>query len=388
MKIIVAPDSFKESLSALDVADAMGRGVAAACADRAAVTVVSLPIADGGEGTVACLVAATGGRTVTSRVTGPLGAAVEAAWGLLGDGRTAVVEMASASGLPLVPPGERDVLRATTAGTGELIAAAMDRGVERILIGIGGSATVDGGVGMAQALGGRFLDEAGRQVGPGGGELHRIDGIDLSALDERTGRTALLVASDVENPLTGPQGAARVFGPQKGATPEQVALLEQGLVHLAERVRACLGIDVEHEAGAGAAGGLGAALMAFLGARLQPGIALVLEAVGYEAHLAGADLVITGEGQLDGSSLHGKATVGVSRRARDAGVPCIAVAGSLEGDMASLRREGIVAAYGLVGGGVTVSQAMARAAELVADRTREAVAEFLRVRGASGRGAG
>lgn len=377
MKIILAPDSFKESLSAVDVAEAMARGAVAACGDDVPLTVVSLPIADGGEGTVECMLAAAGGRRMVADVTGPLGARVAAAWGLLADGRTAVIEMAAASGLPLVPPAKRNPLRTTTFGTGELIAAALDRGAGRIIIGIGGSATVDGGVGMAQALGGRFRDDGFQEIGRGGGQLGRIARIDLEQLDPRTADLEILVACDVTNPLTGPRGAAAVYGPQKGATPEQVAMLDAGLAHLAECIRRDLEIDVEKVPGAGAAGGLGAGLMAFLGAKLVPGIDLVLDTVGYAAHLEDADLVVTGEGSLDGSSLEGKATVGVARRAHNAGVPCVAVAGRLHGDVDALRKEGIVTAVALVSDRVTAEDAMARASKLVEQRTCEAVAVFL-----------
>jgi glycerate 2-kinase len=376
MKIILAPDSFKESLSAVQVARAMARGVAVACGDATPV-VVELPIADGGEGTVACLVAATGGRLVTTLVMGPLGRETAAQWGMLGDGQTAVIEMAAASGLPLVPPAERNPLRTTTYGTGQLIAAALEAGARRIIVGIGGSATVDGGVGMARALGASFLDAESKDVGHGGGELQRIEHITLDGLDARLGETEILVAGDVQNLLTGPEGAARVFGPQKGATPEQVERLDAGLHHLAERLRGDLGRDVEQTPGAGAAGGLGAALMAVLGAELRPGIALVLDAVGFDRHLKGADLVVTGEGRLDGQSLHGKATVGVSHRARDAGVPCVAVAGSLGSGIDTLAGEGIVATAALVRDEVTVEEAMADAARLVEERTGELVRKFL-----------
>ena len=378
MKIILSPDSFKESLSAIEVARAMASGAARACGDAVPPVLVELPIADGGEGTVECLVASTSGRRMTSTVTGPLGERVQAQWGLLGDGLTAVIEMAAASGLPLVPPEKRDPLVTTTYGTGELIRAALETSVRRIIIGIGGSATVDGGVGMAQALGGRFRDADGREVGRGGGCLERIAGIDMDKLDPRIGQTEILIAGDVQNPLTGPEGAAAVYGPQKGATAEQVELLERGLKHLAQRIREDLGRDVETSPGAGAAGGLGAALMAFLGARMRPGIDLLLEAIDFRKHLAGADLVLTGEGRLDSSSLHGKATVGVSRRARDAGIPCIVIAGSLAGDREAFRREGILDARSLVSDDVTVEQAMAEAAHLVEQRTFEAVADFLK----------
>jgi glycerate kinase len=385
MKIILAPDSFKESLSAVEAARAMAAGARAAT--NGAATLLELPVADGGEGTVECLVAATGGRRLTTRVTGPLGEPVEAAWGLLGDGRTAVIEMAAASGLPLVPPELRNPMKTTTFGTGELFLAALERGVERILIGIGGSATVDGGVGLAQALGVRFLDAGGQDVGRGGAALGKIARIDAAELDPRIRRTEIFVASDVQNPLTGPTGAAAVFGPQKGATPEMVEQLDRGLANLAERIRRDLSRDIQTMPGAGAAGGLGAALVAFLGAKLGSGIAVVLEAVRFREHLAGVDLVLTGEGQFDGQSLHGKAVIGVARAARDAAVPCLVIAGRLgSGVLAgagpetaeAIRREGIVAAYGLVCAGVTTSEAMARTEELVTARAREAVETFLR----------
>jgi glycerate kinase len=377
MKIILAPDSFKESLSAVAVAQAMGRGAVAACAPGVPLALVELPIADGGEGTVDCLVAATGGRKMFAAVTGPLGNRVSAAWGLLGDGRTAVLEMAAASGLPLVPRDKRNPLLTTTFGTGELIKAALDHGLERIIIGIGGSATVDGGVGLAQALGGRFRDAESREIGPGGAELERLAHVDLEKLDPRARQAEILVASDVQNPLTGPDGAARVFGPQKGATPEQVERLERGLRRLAECIRRDLGVDVERLPGGGAAGGLGAALVAFLGARLQSGIDLVLDALRFAEHLRGASLVITGEGRMDDQSLRGKAALGVARRARQAGVPCLAVVGRLVGSPEALRCEGIVAVHELVRPGVTVEWAMSRAAELVEERTCEAVRGFL-----------
>ncbi|MBN2582619.1 MAG: glycerate kinase [Planctomycetes bacterium] len=377
MKIILAPDSFKESLSAIEVARAMGRGVVQACKGSAPLVLVELPIADGGEGTVECLVAATHGRRMTATVTGPLGEPVQAAWGMLGDGRTAVIEMAAASGLPLVPPERRNPLLTTTYGTGELILAALDAGARRILIGIGGSATVDGGAGMAQAVGVSFRDADGCEIGRGGGPLDRIAHVSVERLDPRIAQSDILIASDVQNPLTGPEGAAAVFGPQKGATPEQVIMLDRGLHNLAVRLREDLGRDVEFAAGAGAAGGLGATLMALLGAELRPGIDLVLEATKFDDHLAGADLVLTGEGRLDSQSLHGKATVGVARRARDAGVPCIVIAGSAAGDAAAFRREGILDARSLVADGVTVAQAMREADALVERRTLEACRDFL-----------
>ena len=325
-RIVVAPDSFKGSASAREVAEAIADGLRRALPS---VEIETVPMADGGEGTVEALVEATGGRYVEVQATGPLGEPVRARFGLLGDGETAVIEMAAASGLPLVPPHRRDPMVTTTYGTGELIRAALDRGARRIVIGIGGSATVDGGVGMAQALGARFLDAGGRDIGPGGGTLAHLDRIDLSGLDPRLRATEVLVACDVTNPLYGPDGAAPVFGPQKGATPEMVAVLDANLRHLADVIRRDLGLDVSTLPGGGAAGGLGAGLVAFCSARLRPGVELVIETVGLERRLQGADLAVTGEGALDRQTPYGKTPAGVGRLARRLGIPAVAIVGSI-----------------------------------------------------------
>jgi len=331
--------------------------------------VVCVPVADGGEGTVRALVAATGGNLEHSTVTGPLGEPVEAEWGLLGDG--AVIEMAAASGLPLVPADQRDPTLATTFGTGELLLAALDRGVRRILLGIGGSATVDGGAGMAQALGARLLDMNGDPIGRGGGALAALARVELPAVDSRFATVRVDVACDADNPLLGPHGAARVYAPQKGATPEMVERLEAGLTHFADVVERDLDCAVRDVPGAGAAGGLGAGLIAFLGARLQPGVDLVLDACGLEEALDGADLVLVGEGRMDRQTPYGKAPVGVARAAARRGIPGVAIVGSLGDGYEAVHDEGIAACFSICDGPTTESDAMARAAELVGRTTEE-----------------
>ncbi len=377
LKIVIAPDSFKECLPAEAVAAAMARGVRAAAPGA---EVICVPMADGGEGTVRALVAATRGRLLSARVTGPLGDPVEAEYGLLGDGRTAALEMAAASGLPLVPPERRDPMAATTFGTGELIAAALDQGVERLVLGIGGSATVDGGAGMAQALGARLLDARGASVGRGGGALAQVERIDVSALDPRLRRVECQVACDVTNPLTGPRGAARVYGPQKGATPEMVELLDAALAHWAEVIERDLGAHVSDTPGAGAAGGLGAGLIAFLRAELVRGVELVIQAVGLDEKLRGADLVLVGEGRLDAQTAYGKVPVGVARVARAGGIPVVALAGSLGEGYEAVREQGIAACFSVVQSPMALRTAMDHADELLARAAEEVVRLFLQGR--------
>ena len=291
MKIVIAPQAFKGSISALDVAAAMRRGVLHMLPDAEVVTV---PVADGGDGTLETLVEGSGGTIRTSKVRGPLGETIEAEWGAMGDRTTAVVEMARTSGLALLPVDGRDPLNATTFGLGEAIRDALDAGFRRFIVGIGGSATNDAGAGMAQALGVHLLDRMGLELPFGGAALAKLDRIDPSGLDQRARESQFLVASDVNNPLTGPEGASAIYGPQKGATPEMVRELDAALLHFAGVARRDLGADVNDVPGAGAAGGLGAGLIAFLGARLMPGVDIVLETVGLDAMLEGADLVITG----------------------------------------------------------------------------------------------
>jgi glycerate kinase len=352
--VLVAPDSFKGSLPADQVAVAVGTGLRTAAA-TAGVTldVLARPVADGGEGSVAMVLAA-GWEPLEVSVSGPTGDTVRATLALTPAGtarRTAVVELATASGLGLLPGGRPDALRASTRGTGQLVAAALASGVERLVLAVGGSATTDGGTGLATALGARFLDRAGAELPPGGGALSDLDRIDVSGLDPRLRDVDVVVASDVDNPLTGPHGAAHVYAPQKGASTEDVAVLDAGLVRLAEVLRRDLGVDVAATAGAGAAGGVGAGALAFLGARLTPGIDLLLDLVGFDDALAASDLVVTGEGSVDAQTLAGKAPLGVARRAYGAGVPVLLLAGRVDLDDAArtvLRDLGVVGCHALL----------------------------------------
>ncbi len=342
MKVLIAPDSFKGSLTAVEVALAIEAGVRKALPDA---VIERVPIADGGEGTVHALVTATGGRIVERRVTGPLGEPVDAFFGILGDQKTAVVEMAAASGLPLVPVDRRDPMITTTRGTGELIVAALDEGCQEVIVGIGGSATNDGGAGMAQALGVSLKDKDGHEIGPGGGALIHTRSVDMRGLDKRVARTKFVVACDVDNPLVGPKGASAVYGPQKGATPQQVEMLDQSLRHFAGVVMESLGVDVADLPGAGAAGGLGGGLVAFLGASLEPGIRIVLDAVRFHERVQGADLVITGEGAIDDQTAYGKVPVGVARAAKEFGVPVVAIGGAVSTSARNLYDQGIDAVF-------------------------------------------
>ena len=358
MKIVIAPDSFKESLSAPDVAQAIGQGWLSVYPKA---EIVSCPMADGGEGTVDAVLAATGGERRELTVQGPLGSPVKAHWGWLAD-RTAVIEMAAASGLHWVPSDQRDARVTSSYGTGELIRAALDAGAERIILGLGGSATNDGGSGLLRALGVRFLDAEGGDLPEGGAALATLERIDLSALDARLQQVQVEVAADVDNPLCGPRGASAVFGPQKGASPEQVEELDAALAQLGSVVTQALGEDFTQVPGVGAAGGLGFAAKAFFGAGFRPGIELVAELSGLSDAVQGADLVITGEGRLDAQSLHGKTPMGVAKVARAAGVPVIALAGSLGEGYEQVREVGIDAAFSLAPGPMTLQQACAEAA--------------------------
>ncbi len=369
LKIVIAPDSFKESLSAIEVARAMAAGVREAAPEA---EIDLCPMADGGEGTVEAMVAATGGEFRTARVFGPLGEPTEARFGLLGDGITAVIEMAEAAGLGLIAPEDRNPLLTTTFGVGQLILAALDAGAERLIIGIGGSATTDGGTGCAQALGVVFIDRRGKACtcGLAGGGLADIARIDISDRDSRVADCEILVACDVTNPLTGPNGAAAVYGPQKGTTPEMVRTLDAGLANLADVIREQLGMDVGNMPGSGAAGGLGAGLVAFTGAKLRSGIEIVADAVGLARRIAGADLVITGEGKFDSQSASGKAAVGVGKIAADAGVSCICIPGQASADA---PREMFADVRPLVGEGVSVADAMQRTKALLTERASEVI---------------
>ncbi|TCP58068.1 glycerate kinase [Tumebacillus sp. BK434] len=364
MKVVVAVDSFKGSLDAKGVCAAVAAGVRRVFADA---EIVEIPLADGGEGTAEQLAYATGGFLVDEEVSGPLGTPVQAKYGVLGDGKTAVIEMAQASGLMLVPEAARNPLITTSRGTGELILKALERGYRKFIIGLGGSATNDGGAGMLTALGLRFLDGEGRELAAGGGALGRLARIEKAGWDERLAEASFVVAGDVQNPLIGPQGASAVFGPQKGATPQMVQELDAALDRLGEAVLHRTGVEIRHLPGGGAAGGMGAALAAFMQAEVRAGIEVMMEAAELERRLGGADLMITGEGRLDAQTLSGKVIAGVSRAAAKQGVPAVALCGGLALSGAELAQLGVAAAFPIVPGPCLLSEAMAKTADWTAD---------------------
>ncbi len=370
LKIVIAPQDFKGSLSAQDAAKAIASGIRRVLPR---VETVMVPLSDGGDGMVDVMVCSTGGRIMTAKVTGPLGKKVIATWGILGDGITGVVEMSKASGLTLVPEKKLNPLIATTYGTGELIRAALDFGCRRLIVGIGGSATNDGGAGMAQALGVKFLDDQGCELPLGGAALVNLRRVDISGLDSRLALCEVIVAGDVTNPLCGEQGASMVYGPQKGATREMCQRLDEALSHYAEIIKRDLGVQLADMSGAGAAGGLGAGLVAFLGARLESGIEIVSEAVGLDNHLRGADLVLTGEGRIDSQTLYGKAVSGVARRAKKLKIPVVAIVGEIAGDCSEFYDHGINAVLSIAPGAISLRQVMASAEELVADAAERAL---------------
>lgn len=356
MKIVLAPQAFKGTLSAGRAADAMTQ---AASAVFPAADLVRCPVADGGDGTLDALVEATGGAYHTIQTTGPLGEPVTAQWGSLGDRETAVVETAQACGLALLPPGVRDPLHATTYGVGAVIRAVLDAGYRRVILGIGGSATNDGGAGLAASLGVRLLRAGGEPIAPGGGGLLDLARIDADGLDARLADAELVIATDVTNVLCGPAGAAATFGPQKGATPGDVATLDRALGRMAKVMRSDLGVDVSGIAGGGAAGGMGAGLVAFLGAKIAWGADIVAEAVGLDARLNGASLALTGEGRLDWQTAYHKAPAVVANRASARGVPVLGIGGSLGPGWRKLYAEGFTALAGMASASVSVEEAMA-----------------------------
>ncbi|NBD23285.1 glycerate kinase [Paenibacillus glycinis] len=357
MKFVLAPDSFKESMTAQRAAAVMREAIEAVMAGRGT-SIVELPVGDGGEGTLEILTSAMNGRLIEAAVTGPMGETVAAKYGLSGDGRTAIVEMAQASGLQLVPVEARNPLLATTYGTGELIRQALGHdSVDRVIITIGGSATNDCGAGMLQALGVSLTDEDGEPIGLGGGQLRRAAAIDWSGMDDRLRKASLSVACDVTNPLVGPNGASRVFGPQKGATPDMADELDAALAHAADLIEAAGGPRLHDVPGAGAAGGIGAALM-LCGGKLEPGIDLVLDAVGFDGQIAGADYILTGEGRIDGQTPNGKVIAGIAARARKANVPVIAFAGSLQPGYEPLYGEGLLAAFSITPRPIALAEAL------------------------------
>lgn len=371
MKIIIAPDSFKESLTAMQVAEAIEQGFSEIFPQA---EYIKLPMADGGEGTVESMVAATGGELVNVEVTGPLGVPVKAFYGWMGDGETAVIEMAAASGLHLVAPEQRNPLITTSYGTGELILAALNHGARKIILGIGGSATNDGGAGMMQALGVQLSDQQGKALTVGGAALVQLVDIDLSQLDDRLAQTDILVACDVDNPLCGAKGASAVFGPQKGATPERVQQLDAALQHYGEKIEQVTGKSVINVAGAGAAGGMGAALFGLLNARLQPGIEIVTEALKLAAAVQEADLVITGEGRIDSQTIYGKTPVGVARVAKRFDIPVIAIAGSMAPDYEVVHQHGLDAVFSVLNHIQTLPEALEEASDNIRITARNVAA--------------
>jgi glycerate kinase len=379
MRIILAPDSFKDSLSAEAAAEAMRAGVerAAAAQEAGAIDVELCPISDGGEGFVRAMASSGQGQLQRTAVMGPRGAAVEAAWATLPDG-IAVIEMAAAAGLELLTPAQRDPTRTTTRGVGQLIAAALKRGGRRILVGLGGSATTDGGAGMAQALGFRFFDRRGQPIDEPmtGGWLHRIHRVDPDSVISALRDARIEAACDVTNPLTGPDGAAAVYGPQKGASPAQVRELDEGLQHLARVMQQQLGVDVDRVPGAGAAGGLGAGLIGFAGGELRRGIDLVLHATRFGDRVARCDLCLTGEGRLDGQSLSGKAILGVADAAARHGVPTVALVGSAADDAGRALEHGL-SAFHEISAGHDLAYALQHAAALLAQQTEAVVTAWL-----------
>jgi len=361
MRVIVAPQEFKGTLTAHEAAEAMAEGVKRALPNA---TVEAIPLSDGGPELVDVMLASTSGRRLQAWVQDPLGRPIDAAWGLLDDG-TAVIESAAAAGLVLLREDERNPAVTSTCGVGQLILAALDTGCTRIIVGLGGSATNDGGAGMATALGVRFLDAGGRELPPGGAALARLERIDLSRLDPRLHDLPVVAATDVTNPLCGPEGASLVYGPQKGASPELARLLDEALLRYAEVVERDVGVSVLDRPGAGAAGGLGAGLMAFAGAEVRPGFDIIAEAIGLREQLVGADLLITGEGRLDGQTHYGKAVMGVAKMARECLVPVLVVPGALAPGWEALLAyaDGVEP---IVGSAATEQQARERPAEMLA----------------------
>ena len=370
LRIVISPQAFKHSIGAREAALAIQRGVLRASPDA---ETVLIPVADGGDGTLAALIDTTGGTYRRATVTGPLGDAIEARWGVMGDGETAVIEMALASGLALIPDDRRDPRRATTQGTGELIRAALEDGYRRIIVGLGGSATNDGGVGMASALGARFLDANGDPLPPGGAALENLARVDTADLHPLVTETTIIGATDVTNPLCGETGASAIFGPQKGATPDMVAELDGCLVNYARVVLTDLGIDVLHTPGSGAAGGLGAGLIAFAGAELRSGIDMVCDVLDFDRHAPGADFVITGEGRADRSTAFDKAPVGIARRARQFGVPTVLMAGSLGPGYETLYDHGIDAILPIGEEPSDLDTSLQRGAELLEKAAERAI---------------
>nr|WP_239255340.1 glycerate kinase [Listeria ilorinensis] len=375
MKFVLAPDSFKGSLTAKEVCQAMETGLKKVFPDS---DYVHVPMADGGEGTMQALVDATAGQVMSKTVTGPLGSPVTARFGLLGDKKTAVIEMAEASGLHYVNAQTRNPLKTTTYGTGELIAAALAYPIERLIIGLGGSATNDGGAGMAQALGIKLLDQNSQSIGFGGGALAKLTSIDIADRHPRLDDVEILLASDVKNPLCGSQGASHIFGPQKGATLQMVEQLDRNLEHYAQVIKQQLGKQIADTPGAGAAGGLGAGLLAFTNATIRSGVELVIEMSRLDEQLQQADYCLTGEGGIDAQTKFGKTPIGVAHAAQKQQIPVIAIAGRIGDGIDTLYPEGIDAIFGIVQGAVPLEAALAESKANII-RTCENIARLIQL---------
>jgi glycerate 2-kinase len=364
MKVVIAPDSFKGSLSAKGVAEAVEKGLLKVDKD---LSIIKVPMADGGEGTAESLVDATGGKMIRVRVRDPISREIEAFYGILGDGQTAVIEMAAASGLPLLSPAERNPLVTTTYGTGELILSAIEMGCKKIILGLGGSATNDGGTGMARALGVKFLDGRGIEIDCTGGGLDRLTTIDCSGMHPKIHTVQFVAACDVDNPLCGENGASKVFGPQKGATKEMAETLDQNLLHYGKLLEACMQKEIVQVPGSGAAGGLGAGVLAFLNAELKRGIEIVIEATQLEETLKDVDLVITGEGMIDFQTAFGKTPQGVANLAKKYQIPVIVIAGAIGRDAHTLYDKGIDSIFSIVDKPMSLEDAIERASQLIED---------------------
>ncbi|ADK15865.1 glycerate kinase [Clostridium ljungdahlii] len=374
--ILLAPDSFKESMTAKEACEAMEKGIKRVNKN---IKCIQVPMADGGEGTMQSLVDATGGYIYKLKVIGPLGDEVEAEYGILGDGETGIIEMASASGIGLVPKEKRNPLITTTYGTGQLIRECLNHNIKKLLVGIGGSSTNDGGVGAIQALGGKFTNRYGKEIGFGGGELSKIEKIDLTNFDVRLKNVKLEVACDVTNPLCGKEGASNIFGPQKGATPEMIKVLDDNLKHYAKIIKEQINVDVLNIPGAGAAGGLGAGLMVFLKGELKNGIDIVIEYSKLEEKIKQADIVFTGEGSIDFQTQYGKTPIGVAMIAKKYNKPVVALAGSVENGIDVLYEKGIDSIFSIVRGVTTLDCALKKGSENI-EKTVENIVRLMNVK--------
>ena len=373
-KILISPQEFKESLTGLEVANAIQEGINKV---DSKIKTSLVPVADGGDGTLQTMVDVTGGKIITETVRDPLGRNIDSVWGKLGDDNSAVIEMAKASGLALLNENEKSATLTSTYGTGQLFKFALDQGIDNFIIGIGGSATNDGGAGFVSALGAKLYDENGKEVESNGISLSSIRDIDMSNFDKRVKNTSVRVACDVTNPLCGNEGASAIFGPQKGANPEEVNLLDKNLLHWASLIKDQLGKDILNVPGAGAAGGLGAGLMAFTDAELSIGANIVLDSLNYDEHLRDVDLVIVGEGSTDKSTQFNKSPVAVAMRAKKLGIPVICLSGSVGQGYSESRDLGISSFFSIVSGPIELKYAIENAHELIVKSTEEIIRSLI-----------